>query len=157
MYRIGLIALALACLAPVPALAQGVGITNNPTSTYLEVRASAGDGDGWTTVTASNQATYSCRYTGGNRANDGSVGYAVGGGKAAITVNLDGDGKRYAIEGDITFVNDPDGQLTTEGQAPRTRVINNSCTGPLDAQYKVLVRDTHHDATIQCDPPIINK
>jgi len=47
-------------------------------------------------------------------------------------------------------------QLSVQGNAPRSRVINDSCTGPLDAQYKVTVLDQVANATVPCDPPIRN-
>lgn len=108
---------------------------NNPTRVSLDVRDFASNGNGWTTVTASNGAPYSYQYTGGNQPdNNGAVTYGVGGGNAAITVNLVADA-RYQIHGAIGFANDPAQQLSTQGNAPRTRVVNDKCNAALSAQY----------------------
>ena len=128
---------------------------NNPTNVTLDVRNFASNGGGWTNVAASNGATYSYLYTGGNQpGNNGAVSYGVGGGNAAITLTLAAD-PRYQIQG-ITFVNDPQNQLSTHGNANTTRVINDNCSGELNAQYKVTVLDKTANATVPCDPPITN-
>jgi hypothetical protein len=57
----------------------------------------------------------------------------------------------------VTFQNDPQSQLSTHGNATRTRVINDSCNAALDGSYKVLVTDTTANTTIQCDPVIKNQ
>ncbi len=132
---------------------------NNPTRVDLDVRDSAASGDGWIDVTASNGQTYSYKYSGGNRpANDGSVEFTAGQGRAAITLGLSAD-RRYEIASDgVTFTDDPHGQLTVQGNAPRTRVITDSCSAPLQANYKVSVIDTQAgNASIPCDPMIINR
>jgi hypothetical protein len=132
--------------------------TNNPTSVILDVRNSAGNGDGWTDVVASNGQNYSYKYRGGNQpSNNGSVEYSVGGGHAATTlVFATATDARYRFDG-VTFVNDNANQLTAQGNAPRTRVINDRCDAAIDAQYKVTVLDTAANATIPCDPMIRNK
>lgn len=132
--------------------------TNNPTSVILDVRNSAGNGDSWTNVVASNGQTYSYKYSGGNQStNNGSVEYAVGSGHAAITLAFaTATDARYRFDG-VTFVNDNANQLTAQGNAPRTRVINDRCDAAIDAQYKVTVLDTAANATIPCDPMIRNK
>ncbi|WP_159015650.1 hypothetical protein [Cognatiluteimonas profundi] len=133
---------------------------NNPTTTTLDVRNSATNGDGWTNVSV-NGTTYSYQYVGGNMpGNDGSVQYGVGGGNAAITLKFaTTTDTRYQFVGDaVSFQNDPNGQLSTHGNAPRTRVINDSCTGLLDGSYKVNVTDTGTTPNnlIPCDPAIRN-
>lgn len=131
--------------------------TNNPTSVFLDVRNSAGNGGGWTDVQASNGQTYSYKYTGGNNSGDGSVVYSVGGGNAAVTlVFAETADARYQFDG-IAFIGDNADQLAAHGNAPRTRVINDRCSAAIDAQYKVTVRDTTANATIPCDPMIKNK
>jgi len=129
--------------------------SNNPTSVTLDVRNSAASGEGWINATGSNGQPYSYRYSGGNQpANNGNVSYGVGGGNAAITLTLAADA-RYQIQG-INFVNDPQGQLSTHGNANTMRVINDSCSGALEAQYKVTVLDTTANATVPCDPMVFN-
>ena len=46
--------------------------------------------------------------------------------------------------------------MSTHGNAPRTRVINDSCSGTLDGSYKVDVTDTTTNNVIPCDPVIKN-
>lgn len=133
---------------------------NNPTSVTLDVRNSASNGDGWTNVSAANGATYSYKYVGGNQnSNDGKVVFGVGGGNAAVTLNFASTtDTRYQFGSNaVSFQNDPNGQLSTQGNAPRTRVINDSCSDNLDGTYKVTVTDTTANTTIPCDPVIQNQ
>jgi hypothetical protein len=131
---------------------------NNPTSTTLDVRNSESNGGGWTNVQAANGATYSYLYTGGNQpGNNGSLLFGIGSGNAAITLGFASTtDTRYAFDS-ISFVNDPNQQLSTQGNAPRTRVINDKCTADLDGSYKVLVMDNTANTTIPCDPVIQNQ
>lgn len=132
-------------------------MSNNPTNSVLDVRNSSSSGGGWTNVTASNGQIYSYLYAGGNQPeNDGSVHFSVGGGNAAVTlVFADSTDSRYQFQS-VSFTGDNNNQLSTHGNAPRTRVINDSCSGTLDGQYKVVVLDTTANATIPCDPIIKN-
>lgn len=135
-------------------------MSNNPTSVTLDVRNSSTNGDGWTNVQAANGAPYSYKYVGGNQSdNNGKVVFGVGGGNAAVTLGFAAStDARYQFVGNaVTFQNDPNGQLSTQGAASRTRVINDSCTGELDATYKVTVTDSTANTTIPCDPIIQNK
>jgi len=127
---------------------------NNPTNASLDVRNSSTNGDGWTNVNGSNGAPYSYKYTGGNVNDDGALTFSIGGGHAPATLTLVSD-PRYSIQS-VTFSGDSAQQLSVQGNAPRSRVINDSCTGPLDAQYKVTVLDQVANATVPCDPPIRN-
>jgi len=127
---------------------------NNPTNASLDVRDSSTNGGGWTNVTGSNGAPYSFRYTGGNNGDDGSIHFAVGGGHAAATLTLAAD-PRYSIQS-VSFPGDNAQQLSTQGNAPRNRVINDRCNEAIDAQYKVTVFDSVANATVPCDPPIRN-
>jgi hypothetical protein len=131
---------------------------NNPTNTTLDVRNSASNGGGWTNVQAANGATYSYLYTGGTQpGNNGAMVFSVGGGNAAITLTFASTtDTRYEFD-TISFVNDPNQQLSTQGNAPRTRVVNDKCTDVLDGSYKVLVKDTTANTTIPCDPTIKNQ
>lgn len=127
---------------------------NNPTNASLDVRNSSTNGDGWTNVNGSNGAPYSYKYSGGNNGDNGAVSFNVGGGNAATTLTLVAD-PRYSIQS-VSFSGDTAQQLSTHGNAPRNRVINDSCTAPIDAQYKVMVLDSVANATVACDPPIRN-
>jgi len=127
---------------------------NNPTNASLDVRDSSTNGDGWTNVNGSNGAPYSYKYSGGNVSNDGALSFSVGGGHAATTFTLVAD-HRYSIQS-VSFSGDDAQQLSVQGNAPRNRVINDSCTAPLDAQYKVTVFDQTANATVACDPPVRN-
>ena len=133
---------------------------NNPTTTTLDVRNSASNGDGWNNVTV-NGAPYSYKYVGGNTpGNDGSMQFGIGGGNAAITLQFASTTDTRYQFGDnaVTFNNDPNQQLSTHGNAPRTRVINDNCNGPLDGSYKVNVTDTgtSPNNVVPCDPAIKN-
>lgn len=133
--------------------------SNNPTNVSLDVRNSSSNGGGWVNVNAANGAPYSYLYTGGNQGNNGNISYGVGNGNAAITLTFaSSTDARYSFVGSnaITFQGDPDGQLSTHGNASRTRVINDSCSGELTGTYKVLVTDSTANTTIQCDPEIRN-
>jgi len=130
---------------------------NNPTSVSLDIRMGSSSDPGWVDVSASNGQPYSYCYTGGNNGNNGNLEFSVGGGNAATTVGLIADA-RYEFQGNVTFLNDPAGQLSSQGNAPRLRVVNDSCSAALpNGQYKITVLDTTANATIPCDPVIINK
>lgn len=130
---------------------------SNPHGVSLDVRDSPANGDGWTNTTASNGATYSYKYTGGDPdTNNGKVTCTVGSGNVPINLNLAAD-QRYQIDS-IGFTGDNAGQLSTQGNAPRSRVINDRNTAAINANYKVNVIDTGNgNVTVPCDPPIINK
>jgi len=133
---------------------------NNPTSVTLDVRASSSNGGGWVNVNAANGAPYSYLYAGGNEpANNGNIGFGTGGGNAAVTLGFaSSTDPRFQFVGDaVTFQNDSGGQLSTHGNASRTRVINDSCVAELNGSYKVVVTDTAANTTIACDPVITNR
>lgn len=129
----------------------------NPHSVSLDVRNFPANGDGWTDTTASNGAIYSYKYTGGDPGtNNGTLTFTVGNGNAAVNFDLIAD-RRYQI-GSIGFTGDNAGQLTTTGNAPRSRVLNDRNTAAINANYKVNVIDTGAgNASVPCDPQIINK
>lgn len=131
----------------------------NPNGVSLDVRNSASSGDGWTDTTASNGQTYSYKYTGGDEGtNNGKVTCTIGNGNAAITLTLIA-ASQYQI-GTITFTGDSatDPQLSTQGNATGSRVINDKNTVAINANYKVNVIDTgNSNVTVPCDPPITNK
>lgn len=128
-----------------------------PNSVSLDVRNAPSSGDGWINTTASNGATYSYKYTGGDPdSNNGTLTFTTGQGNAAIQLNLVAD-PRYQIDS-VGFTGDDADQLSTNGNAPRSRVINDKNTAAIDANYKVNVTDTGSgNATVPCDPKIINK
>ena len=135
-------------------------MSNNPTNVTLDVRNSSSNGGGWVNVAAANGAPYSYLYTGGNQpGNNGSVVYSVGGGNAAVTLSFASTtDTRYQFVGDcVSFQNDPQSQLSTHGNAGRTRVINDSCSAELDGSFKVQVTDSTANTTIPCDPVIKNQ
>ncbi|TAN03420.1 MAG: hypothetical protein EPN36_12735 [Rhodanobacteraceae bacterium] len=131
---------------------------NNPTNVSLDIRNFPSNGDGWTNVMASNGQTYSYKYSGGNQpTNNGSIVYGIGGGHAATTLMFAANTDARYRFAEISFVNDNANQLTAQGNAPRTRAINDRCDAAIDARYKVTVLDTTENVTIPCDPMIQNK
>lgn len=129
----------------------------NPHEISLDVRNFAASGEGWNNTQASNGATYSYKYTGGDPSTDnGTLTFTVGNGNAAVNLRLIADA-RYTVDS-VNFTGDNAGQLTTSGNASRSRVINDKNTAAITANYKVNVIDTgNNDVTVPCDPPIINK
>lgn len=129
----------------------------NPHEISLDVRDFPASGAGWHNTQASNGSTYSYMYTGGDPAtNDGTLTFTVGHGNAAVNLKLSADA-RYTIH-NISFSNDTAEQLTTSGNAPRSRVINDKNTAAINASYKVVVTDTGNgNVTVPCDPPIVNR
>lgn len=121
----------------------------------LDVRNFASNGsDGYTDTTASNNAIYSYRYTGGND-NGGNVDF-TGRGRVTLTVQLQSD-PRYQI-GNVGFTGDTNNQLTWLAQnAPKTAVIQDVNTAVQNANYKITVNDTTANCTVPCDPQINNK
>jgi hypothetical protein len=129
----------------------------NPNGVSLDIRNSPSSGDGWTNTTASNGAIYSYKYTGGDTdSNNGKVTCTIGNGNASINLSLVAD-SRYEIDS-VGFTGDDADQLTTHGNAKRSRVINDKNTSVINANYKVNVIDTGNgNATVPCDPPILNR
>lgn len=126
----------------------------NPTiSLFVKVGPSNGS-DGYTNTIASNGATYSYMYTGGDN-NGGNVTCNRAQGPVTIVVQLQGD-RRFSIDA-ITFVNDSNNQLTVSSSSPVTSVIHNKNTATQTADYKVTVNDSSAQCTVPCDPQIINK
>lgn len=114
-------------------------------------------GDGFTDAGNFNGRTYCYKYTGGDDG-AGKLSHVVDQGEARITVNLIAD-PRYKIGG-IHFTDDhaTEPQLSKLVGEDRAHVFHNKNTKAINAQYKVAVIDTGNgNATIPCDPPIINK
>ncbi len=128
--------------------------SNNGRSIALDVRnVSSGGADGYTDVTASNGKTYSYKYSGGE-GKGGDVTFHVGT-PATVVVQLHSD-PRYTIN-DVTFKDDTNSQLSYPNpDAGKTATIQDKNTVAQQAQYKVVVKDSTANATVPCDPMIIN-
>lgn len=122
----------------------------------LDVRNFASNGsDNYNNTTASNNATYSYRYTGGTDG-QGSV-YEHSRGTATISVTLSSDA-RYQITG-VSFT-EPEGQ-PTEFSGSVTSTTTASITDLNDAvgsgRFAIQVTDTTANCTVPCDPIIDNQ
>lgn len=127
---------------------------NGSTNANLDVRNFPSNGsDGYTDTTASNNAIYSYRYTGGSD-QAGGLRAQVGQGTATLNLSLNSD-SRYTIDA-VTF-DDPKSQLSWRGNAPRNGVITDSNTDDENGHYYVQVRDSVANCTIPCDPMVINE
>ena len=129
---------------------------SNSHSITLDVRNASSHGqDGYVDTTASNGKVYSYKYSGGDN-DTGDVTITGRGNVATVVVHLKSD-PRYTID-DIKFPEDPGAQLS-KGQNPNatTAVIQDKNTEAQTATYKVTVKDATADATVPCDPKIINK
>ena len=126
----------------------------NNNNASLDVRNFPSNGsDGYTDTTASNNAIYSYRYTGGSD-QAGGLRAQVGQGTATLNLSLDSDA-RYTIDA-VTF-DDPKSQLSWRGNAPRNGVLTDRNSAPGNGHYHVLVRDTAAGCTVPCDPMICNE
>jgi hypothetical protein len=111
--------------------------------------------DGYTTTTASNNALYSYKYSGGTDGN-GNVDETVGIGAVAITVTIYAD-ERYVVDS-VGFSGDIESQLTSlPGNSPTSVVINDSDSQTGSGYFQLVVRDTTANCTFPCDPRITNK
>jgi hypothetical protein len=127
----------------------------NPTID-LDVRNFPSNGsDGYTNTTASNNAIYSYKYSGGT-GNGGDVTFTSRG-RVTIVVQLQSD-PRYTINS-ITFSNDVNNQLSlvSNPHAQTTATIQNLNNLVQTADYKVSVSDSSAGCTFPCDPQIINR
>ncbi len=127
-------------------------------SVSLDIRyVPAERGDGFIDVGVINGRNYCYKYTGGDDG-AGGVTHKLSEGSAVITVTLIAD-PRYTIKS-VSFVDDKndDVQLSAHPKHDRQHEIHNRNTKVINAKYKVEVKDTGNgNATIPCDPPIINK
>lgn len=122
----------------------------------LEIHNHASSGsDGYTNTTASNGATYSYRYSGGE-SNGGDVIFRTRG-RVNVNVRL-AKGSSYTI-GNVTFEDDAHDQLRwLSGQhATSTAVIQDKNDAVQTARYKITVHDEGTGASIPCDPIIANR
>ena len=124
------------------------------TNATLDVRNFPSNGsDGYTNTTASNNAVYSYKYSGGTD-NAGGMQTKVGNGVATLNLSLDSD-NRYSID-NVSFKDDPQNQLAWRGNAPTTGVITDANTAVETAHYKVKVADATASCTFDCDPMVDN-
>lgn len=124
----------------------------------LDIRNSAQTEPGWVNVQASNQQTYSYRYTGGDDGSGGLV-QTVGQGRDTAPVRLSAD-SRYQLIGSnaCVFANDSNSQLTWNGQSSYAGNIVDANTAVETAKYTLNVTDTGNgNCTIPCDPQIKNE
>lgn len=124
----------------------------------LDIRyVRAEPGDGFTDAGHINGRDYCYKYTGGDDG-AGKLSHVVNQGEARISVHLIAD-PRYRIHG-LSFTGDhaTEPQLSKLSGEGRAHVFHNKNTKAINGQYKITVIDTGNgNATIPCDPPIINK
>jgi hypothetical protein len=121
---------------------------------HLNVRNQPSNGnDGYTNTTASNNAVYSYKYTGGDNGH-GNISETIGLGSATIDVDIAG-GPNYRIS-EITFANDTNHQLSWSGGGGSAAVIDAN-TQVENASYCTAVTDTSANCTFNCDPMISNE
>lgn len=124
----------------------------------LDIRNSAQTEPGWVNVQASNNQTYSYRYTGGDDGAGGLV-QTVGLGRDTAPVALTAD-RRYQLSGNspCVFNDDAMQQLSWNGQSPYAGTIIDANTAVETAKYTLNVTDTGNgNCTIPCDPQIKNE
>jgi hypothetical protein len=126
-----------------------------PVNVYLDVRNfSSGGADGYKDVTASNNQTYSYKYTGGTDGNGNVLGVKVGGGQAVINVFVGSD-RRYSIT-NVTF-SPTDAQFTWRaGNNATVAVIVDTAVAAAYVKYTSIVTDSTANCTVPCDPMIQN-
>ncbi|HRO28064.1 MAG TPA: hypothetical protein PK743_07930 [Luteimonas sp.] len=119
----------------------------------LDCRNFPSDGnDGYRDVTASNNATYSYRYSGGTDGN-GNVTETANAGAGIITVTINAD-PRYTVN-HVDISGDIENQLgSTVNNPPTSAVITDSDTSTGSGYYTVVVNDTRASCTFPCDPRI---
>lgn len=126
------------------------------TNATLDVRNIPSNGsDGYTNTTASNNAIYSYKYSGGTD-NAGGMEVKVNTGTATLNLSLDDDDNRYSIDA-VSFTDDPLNQLTWRGNAGDNGVITDANTAVETAHYSVKVADATAGCTFPCDPMIGNE
>ena len=141
-----------AVVCAMPAIAAAASPSSR--SIALDVRDAPSSGaDGYTDTTASNGKVYSYKYSGGDKGG-GDVTF-TGRGAGTVVVHL--RGSRYAIDS-VDFPDDPNDQLSDDASAssPTSAVIKDKNDTVQTATYKVTVKDSSADATVPCDPKIIN-
>lgn len=125
-------------------------------SVSLDIRNyAATPGDGYTNTTASNNATYCYKYSGGTDGN-GGVTVTTGTGTLTITITVGGD-PRYMVDS-IGFGNDVGHDLSWHfGETSQSATITDTDLDNEDAYYNVVVKDSTANCTFTCDPPLKNQ
>lgn len=120
----------------------------------LDIRFGGSSDPGWTNVTASNGQSYGYSYTGGDD-NAGNLHQTVGQGRDVVPLQLTAD-HRYRIAG-CTITDDPNNQLTWNGNSPYAGTLIDANTAVANAKYTINVTDTGNgNCDIPCDPRVIN-
>lgn len=149
--------LAIVAMALLLALGGSLPANAAPVSPHitLDVRHMPSNGsDGYTDTTASNGAVYSYKYTGG----DGGGGDVTFRERGRVTINVQLSGSGYRID-HVGFTGDIHEQLSlvSNPRGGSVAVIQNLNSAVQTASYKVTVVDDADEATIPCDPKIINR
>jgi hypothetical protein len=134
-------------------LTKGQSIMTTATVS-LDIRNfAATPGDGYTNTTASNNATYSYKYSGGTDGN-GGVEVVTGTGTLTVTVTVSAD-PRYIIR-EVTFTGNVGDLSWGFGPTAYSAVITDTDLDNENGYYSVLIADTTAGCTLPCDPPIKN-
>lgn len=123
----------------------------------LDLRNSAQTEPGWVNVVASNGQTYSYHYTGGDDGAGGLV-QTVNQGRDTAPLRVNAD-PRYQLNSSTpcVFKDDPNNQLTWNGQSPYAGSIIDANTAVETAKYTINITDTGNgNCSIPCDPIIKN-
>lgn len=134
--------------------ANGTGPTSPNITLEIQDHASNGS-DRYTDTIASNGASYSCRYSGG----EGGGGDVIFRTRGRVTVNVHlAHDSGYTIE-DVSFREDTEDQLSWLGShgGSTSAVIQDKNDAVQEAQYKITVRDEGANVTVPCDPIIANR
>lgn len=125
-------------------------------SVSLDVRDfAATPGDGYTDTTASNNALYSYKYSGGTDGN-GGVEVITGTGTLTLTVTVNAD-PRYVI-GNVTFDNNLGDLSWAYGATGYIAIITDTDLHNENSYYSVIIVDNGAGScTLPCDPPIKNR
>lgn len=124
----------------------------------LDIRIGGSSDPGWHNVAASNNQTYGYCYTGGDDGAGGLV-QTTGQGRDTAPLQLIAD-RRYQLSSSnpCVFIDDPNNQLTWNGQSPYAGSIVDANTVIETAKYTINVTDTGNgNCNIPCDPPIKNQ
>ena len=124
-------------------------------SVSLDVRNfAATPGDGYTNTTATNNAVYSYKYSGGTDGN-GGVEVITGTGTLTLTVTVSAD-PRYLVSS-VTFDNNVGDLSWAFGSSAYIAVITDTDLDNENSYYSVIISDHTAGCTMPCDPPITNK
>ena len=120
----------------------------------LDIRLGGSGDPGWINVPASTGQTYGYCYTGGDDSRGGLL-QTVGQGRDTAPLQLNAD-RRYQIA-NCAFIDDPNNQLSWNGNSPYAGSIVDANTAVETAKYTINVTDTGNgNCNIPCDPRVIN-